>query len=167
VRHRDQLSCFSFPRKEFLINSGIEYPRLHETVEAGIAPITIELNTFVDVVLENLHHHAGSRHIMLSSFTPEICILLAIKQKAYPIFFITNAGKVPMSDMDVRAANLQSALHFAERWRLTGVVLACETLLLCPRLVSLIKARGLVCGTYGPQNNRVDMVKVLHSLQFI
>lgn len=116
-------------------------------------------------MLEHLHNNAGSRQIILSSFTPEICILLAIKQKAYPVFFITNAGKVPMSDMDVRAASLQSAVHFAERWGLTGVIFACETLILCPRLVRLVKARGLVCGTYGTRNNHLDMVEVIHSLQ--
>jgi len=70
-----------------------------------------------------------------------------------------------MSDMDVRAASLQNAVHFAEHWGLTGVVFACETLTLCPRLVGLVKARGLVCGTYGTQNNHLDMVEVIYSLQ--
>jgi len=137
-----------------------EYPRLHESVEAGVAPIAIELNKFVDVVLEELHHSAGARPIMLSSFTPEVCILLAIKQRAYPVLFITNAGKAPMSDMEVRAADVQGAVHFAERWGLAGVVFACDSLLLCPRLVGLVRARGLVCGTYGEQNNQPDNVKV-------
>ncbi|RYP49791.1 hypothetical protein DL768_004578 [Monosporascus sp. mg162] len=89
----------------------IKYPRLHEAVDAGVAPVAIEINTFVDAVLEDVHRYGGERHIILSSFTPEICILLAVKQKVYPVFFITNAGKVPMSDMEVRAASLQVALQ--------------------------------------------------------
>ena len=88
-------------------------------------------------------------------------MLLAIKQKAYPVLFITNAGKVPMSDMEVRAASLQGAVHFAERWGLAGVVFACDALLLCPRLVGLVKERGLVCGTYGTLNNEPGNVEVL------
>ncbi|KAK4447294.1 putative glycerophosphodiester phosphodiesterase [Podospora aff. communis PSN243] len=138
----------------------IKYPRLHETISAGVAPIAIELNTFVDVVLQQLHENAGNHRIILSSFTPEICILLATKQQAYPVFFITNAGKLPMSDMEVRAASLQGAVHFAERWGLAGIVFACETLLLCPRLVGLVKGRGLVCATYGTPNNEPEMVKL-------
>ncbi|RYO73962.1 hypothetical protein DL766_006109 [Monosporascus sp. MC13-8B] len=103
----------------------IKYPRLHEAVDAGVAPVAIEINTFVDIVLEELHRYGGERHIILSSFTPEICILLAVKQKVYPVFFITNAGKMPMSDMEVRAASLQVAVQFARRWNLAGVVFAC------------------------------------------
>ncbi|KAH7309752.1 Glycerophosphoryl diester phosphodiesterase family-domain-containing protein [Stachybotrys elegans] len=138
----------------------IKYPRLHESVEAGVAPVAIELNTFVDVVLEHIDRHAGNRQIVLTSFTPEICILLAMKQRAYPILFITNAGKVPMSDMEVRAASLQGAMHFAERWGLAGVVFACDALLLCPRLVGLVKGRGLICGTYGTMNNDPNSVEI-------
>lgn len=127
---------------------------------SGVAPVAIEFNTFVDIVLQQLYHHAGNRQIILSSFTPEICILLAIKQKAYPVFFITNAGKVPMTDMEVRAASLQGAVHFAKHWRLAGIVFACETLILCPRLAGLVKRAGLVCATYGAPNNDPEMVKV-------
>ncbi|KAK3935169.1 Glycerophosphoryl diester phosphodiesterase family-domain-containing protein [Diplogelasinospora grovesii] len=138
----------------------IKYPRLHEAVDAGVAPVAIELNIFVDAALNELHRYAGRRQIILSSFTPEVCILLATKQKAYPVFFITNAGKVPMSDMEVRAASVQVAVQFAQRWNLAGVVFACEALLLCPRLVGFLKARGLVVATYGGMNNAPEMVKV-------
>jgi glycerophosphodiester phosphodiesterase len=96
---------------------------------------------------------------MLSSFTPEICILLSMKQKAYPVLFITNAGKVPMNDMEVRAASVQVAVQFAKRWNLAGVVFACDALVLCPRLVGFVKARGLMCATYGGMNNEPDTVK--------
>lgn len=111
-------------------------------------------------MLNELHRYGGERKIILSSFTPEICILLAVKQKAYPVFFITNAGKVPISDMEVRATSLQVAVQFALRWNLAGVVFACEALLLCPRLVGFVKARGLVCATYGGLNNEPEMVTV-------
>ncbi|KAL6850989.1 Glycerophosphocholine phosphodiesterase [Amphichorda felina] len=138
----------------------IKYPRVHEAVDAGVAPVGIELNTFVDVTLEALHRHGGQRQIMLSSFTPEICILLSMKQRSYPVFFITNAGKVPMVDMEVRAASVQVAVQFARRWNLAGMVFACEALLLCPRLVGFVKTRGLVCATYGVLNNDPQMVKL-------
>lgn len=76
------------------------------------------------------------------------------------MFFITNAGRVPMVDMEVRAASVQVAVKFAQRWDLAGIVFACEPLLLCPRLVGFVKARGLVCATYGVLNNESETVKV-------
>jgi len=122
--------------------------------------VAIELNTFVDVALSTLHQHAGSRRpIILSSFTPEVCILLSLKQKAYPVFFITNAGKAPMIDFERRAASVQVAARFARRWNLAGVVFSCEALLLAPRLVRYVKNRGLVCASYGTPNNVPENVR--------
>ncbi|KAK3331402.1 ankyrin repeat-containing protein [Apodospora peruviana] len=139
----------------------IKYPRLHEANDAGVAPVAIDLNTFVDVALETMHKYATpNRKIMLSSFTPEICILLSLKQKTYPVLFITNAGKVPMADMEVRAASMQVAVQFAKRWDLAGVVFSCEVLLLCPRLVGFVKGKGLVCASYGTLNNQPGNVEI-------
>ncbi|KAJ5951076.1 uncharacterized protein N7479_009489 [Penicillium vulpinum] len=116
-------------------NIEIKYPRLHEAVEAGVGPLAIEINTFIDRILAQIFRVSSDRSIILSSFSPEICILLATKQDTYPVLFITNAGKLPLSDMDMRASSLQAAVHFSKRWNLAGVVIASETLILCPRLV--------------------------------
>jgi glycerophosphodiester phosphodiesterase len=91
-----------------------EYSRPHEAAEAGMAPIAMELNLFVDMILHKVHQFANGRPTVLSSFTPAVCMLLAIKQKTYPVMFITNAGKVPMLDQEVRAASLQMAVKFAK-----------------------------------------------------
>ncbi|KAK4653582.1 Glycerophosphocholine phosphodiesterase [Podospora pseudocomata] len=149
--------------EEIGLDIEIKYPRLHEAVDAGVTPVAIELNTFVDVALDTIRQHnkkGSKRKIVLSSFTPEICILLSLKQKAYPVFFITNAGKIPMTDMEVRAASVQVAVRFARRWNLTGIVFACEALLLSPRLVGYVKKKGgLVCATYGELNNQAEVVR--------
>ncbi|KAM0517682.1 hypothetical protein ACHAPE_004655 [Trichoderma viride] len=134
-------------------NIEMKYPRLHEAVDAGVAPVTIDINTFVDVALEKIQRLAGKRPIILSSFTPEVCILLSVKQKSYPVMFITNAGKVPMADKELRVASLQVGVQFARLWNLAGVVFACEALLYCPRLVQFVKNAGLVCASYGLLNN--------------
>ncbi|KAL7921341.1 Glycerophosphoryl diester phosphodiesterase family domain-containing protein [Trichoderma austrokoningii] len=134
-------------------NIEMKYPRLHEAVDAGVAPVTIDINTFVDAALEKIQRMAGKRPIILSSFTPEVCILLSVKQKAYPVMFITNAGKVPMADKELRVASLQVGVQFARLWNLAGVVFACEALLSCPRLVRFVKNAGLVCASYGLLNN--------------
>ena len=141
-----------------------EYPRLHEAVDAGVAPVSIDLNTFIDTALDKIYRFGGNRTIILSSFTPEVCILLAIKQQTYPVVFITNAGKPPETDREMRAGSLQVAVHFAKRWNLSGVVFASEPLILCPRLVQYVKRSGLSCGSYGPLNNIPENAKVSFQL---
>jgi glycerophosphodiester phosphodiesterase len=121
-------------------------------VDAGVAPIALELNLFIDTILEKIHLYGGDRPIVLSSFTPEVCILLS-KQEAYPVMFITNAGKLPMTYMEKRGSSMQVAVKFAKRWGLAGIVFASEPLLLCPRLIGYVKSMGLVCASFGLQNN--------------
>ncbi len=125
-----------------------------------MASVTIDINTFVDVALAKIKHLAGRRPIILSSFTPEVCILLKLKQSAYPVLFITNAGKRPMADKERRAASLQTAMKFAKYWQLAGLVLACDAFLLCPRLISFVKNAGLACASYGLGNNEPENAKV-------
>ncbi|CAG8946936.1 unnamed protein product [Penicillium salamii] len=141
-------------------NIEIKYPRLHEAVEAGVATVALEINTFVDQILDRVFRAKSERKIILSSFSPEVCMLLTTKQNIYPVMFITNAGKPPPADLDMRASSLQAAVRFAKRWELAGVVFASETLILCPRLVGYVKRSGLVCGSYGALNNVPENSKV-------
>jgi glycerophosphodiester phosphodiesterase len=138
----------------------LEYPRIHEALEAGIAPVSIDINIFVDTILDVIVRFGGCRNIILSSFTPEICILLAIKQKSYPVLFITNAGKRPLSDREKRAGSLQIAVRFARRWGLAGIVTAADALVMCPRLIGFIRSQGLICGSYNGLNNEPANVEV-------
>ena len=128
-----------------------------------MAPVAIELNTFIDTALDKIYRFGNDRTIILSSFTPEVCMLLAIKQQAYPVMFITNAGKLPMADAELRAGSLQVAVRFAKHWNLSGVVFASETLILCPRLIKYVKRSGLVCASYGLLNNIPENAKVSFS----
>jgi glycerophosphodiester phosphodiesterase len=61
---------------------------------------------------------------------------------------------------DIRASSLQEAIRFASRWNLLGIVSAVEPLVICPRLIKIIKESGLVCVTYGVMNNLPKNVKV-------
>ncbi|KAE8163085.1 hypothetical protein BDV40DRAFT_299798 [Aspergillus tamarii] len=92
-------------------NIEIKYTRLHEAIDAGVAPVAIEINTFIDKALDK-HFSCGNkkRTIILFSFIPDICKLLAIKQQMYPVVFTTNAGKPPVTDREMKAASIQSAV---------------------------------------------------------
>ena len=139
-------------------NIEMKYPMLFESEEQEMDTYAVELNSFVDTVLKKVYDLGEKRNIIFSSFNPEICILLSLKQPSIPILFLTDAGSSPTGD--IRAGSLQEAIRFAVRWNLLGIVSAAEPLVQCPRLVKVVKESGLVCVTYGTLNNDPENVKV-------
>lgn len=127
---------------------------LSETVEWNMDPFFIEANFFTDTILLCLSKHISTRAVLLSSFKPEICIMLALKQARWPVFFCNDSGN--SQPTDVRATNLQEAVSFAKKWELDGVVLASEPFVLAPQLVGFVKGKGLVCATYGELNDEIE-----------
>lgn len=118
----------------------------------------VELNSFVDTVLKKVYDLGSNRNIIFSSFHPDICLLLSFKQPSIPILFLSDAGTSPVGD--IRASSVQEAIRFASRWNLLGVVTAAEPLVMCPRLVRVVKESGLVCVSYGTLNNDPVNVQV-------
>lgn len=133
---------------------------LSETVDWETPSHWLSLNSYLDTILATLANvppQFSSRPILLSAFSPDICIALALKKVPYPVYFLNDA-RAPTPDS--RASSLQSALHFASRWGLDGIVLESTPLVNCPRLVSLAKKRGLGIATYGARNNEVEAVSL-------
>ncbi|KAF8475584.1 Glycerophosphodiester phosphodiesterase domain-containing protein [Kalaharituber pfeilii] len=127
---------------------------LQESEQEDMDTFGIEMNSWVDTVLKVVYDHGNGRDIIFSSFHPDICLMLSFKQPSIPILFLTEGGTAKM--YDIRASSLQEAIRFASRWNLLGIVSAAEPLILCPRLIRIIKESGLVCVTYGTLNNTPD-----------
>lgn len=141
-------------------NIEMKYPMLYESEEHEMDTYAVELNSFVDTVLTKVYDLGKKRKIIFSSFNPDICLLLSLKQPNIPIMFLTDGGMSPVGD--IRASSLQEAIRFATRWNLLGIVSEAEPLCNSPRLVKVVKDSGLVCVSYGALNN--DPVKVQVSL---
>lgn len=139
-------------------NVELKYPMLHESEEHEMETFAVEINEFCDTVLSKVYELAGDRHIILSSFNPDICLCMSFKQPSFPVMFLTDAGTAPVGD--VRASSLQEAVRFASRWDLLGIVSAAEPFVLCPRLIKVVKQRGLVCVSYGALNNDSQIAEV-------
>lgn len=139
-------------------NIEMKYPMLFESEEQEMDTYAVELNSFVDTVLTKVYDLGKKRNIIFSSFNPDICLLLSLKQPSIPILFLSDAGTNPVGD--IRASSLQEAIRFASRWNLLGVVSAAEPLVACPRLVRVVKESGLVCVSYGTLNNDPKNVKL-------
>ncbi|PSK42080.1 Glycerophosphodiester phosphodiesterase GDE1 [Elsinoe australis] len=132
-------------------NIEMKYPMLFESEEQEMDTYAVELNSFVDTVLSKVYALGKGRNIIFSSFHPDICLLLSFKQPSIPVLFLTDAGTAPVGD--VRASSLQEAIRFASRWNLLGIVSAAEPLVMCPRLVRVVRQSGLLCFSYGTLNN--------------
>lgn len=140
-------------------NIEMKYPMLHESEEHEMDTYAVELNSFCDTVLQKVYDMAGDqRDVIFSSFNPDICLCLSFKQPNIPILFLTDAGTCPVGD--IRASSLQEAIRFASRWNLLGIVSHAEPFVNSPRLVKVVKQQGLVCVSYGVENNDPELVKV-------
>ncbi|KAI2632696.1 glycerophosphodiester phosphodiesterase GDE1 [Hypomontagnella submonticulosa] len=143
-------------------NIEMKYPMLLESEKEDMDTYAIELNSFCDTVLSKVYDLGKNRHIIFSSFNPDICLCLSFKQPSIPIMFLTDAGIDEVSD--IRASSLQEAIRFASRWNLLGIVSNAEPFVISPRLVKVVKQTGLVCVSYGTQNNDPTLVQVSYHI---
>ncbi|KAI5956274.1 GDE1 [Candida jiufengensis] len=140
-------------------NIELKYPMLDEAEQESMGEIAIDLNLYLDTILKVIYdENLNGRHIVFSSFHPDVCLLLSLKQPTMPILFLTEAGTAPMAD--IRASSLQNAIRFAKKWNLLGIVSAAQTLVKTPRLAQVVKSSGLVCVTYGVENNEPELAKI-------
>ena len=136
----------------------LEYPMRSEAQDFAMDTYAIEMNHLVDTILDKVYRLAGTRTILLASFSPEICILLSTKQRVYPVLFLTVADQTP--SIDVRAGSLQQAVHFAKSWRLAGVISQADPFVLSPALIRYVKDSGLMCASWGGLNDDPAHAKV-------
>ena len=132
-------------------NVECKYPMTDEATKEEMSQIAIEMNHWIDTVLQTVYAHCGKRDIIFSSFNPDVCIMLSLKQPHFPVLYLTEAGSTVMTDS--RALSLQSAVRFARTWNLLGIVSAAKPIVEAPRLAHIVKSSGLVLFTYGVLNN--------------
>jgi glycerophosphoryl diester phosphodiesterase/ankyrin repeat protein len=139
-------------------NIELKYPMLDESQIDDIGQTAPEMNHFCDKILSLVYEHYLGRNVIFSSFHPDICMIMTMKQPSFPVLFLTESGVNKMAD--IRASSLQNAIRFAKNWNLFGIVSDAVPFILCPRLASVVKASGLACFTYGSVNNDPENAKL-------
>ncbi|KAJ1910564.1 Glycerophosphocholine phosphodiesterase [Tieghemiomyces parasiticus] len=142
-------------------NIEVKYPMKCEAEDAGVWS-HLELNRFVDSILQVVYDLADTRSVIFSSFHPDICLLLNVKQPTYPVFFLTDGGTWPY--VDARCNSLDAAVRFARNAGLLGIVSVSTLILQAPVLAPAIKGQGLLLFTYGTLNNSVACVQLQRKL---
>jgi len=128
-------------------NIEIKYPNDQDAI--GLSPF--ERNMYVDTILACVFSNVGKRKIIFSSFDPDLCLMLQLKQTCYPVFFLTCGGTRAFSD--IRFNSLEQAVQVAKNNGLTGIVTNSKPVDKFPEIISLIKRAGLLLCTYGGDNN--------------
>jgi glycerophosphodiester phosphodiesterase len=131
---------------------------LYEADEFKMDFFAMELNKFLDTILEVVYKYAGTRSLFFTSFSPEVCMMLATKQTTYPILFLNESSKWPTGDS--RALSIQTAVHFARKWGLQGVVMESQPFVDAPKLIQFVRDQGLYTSSYGEQNDDPELAKV-------
>lgn len=139
-------------------NIELKYPMLDESQLDDIGQIAPEMNHFCDTILSLVYDKYEGRNVIFSSFHPDICMMMTMKQPSFPVLFLTESGVSPMAD--IRASSLQCAIRFAKHWNLFGIVSDAVPIIYCPRLAGVVKASGLACFTYGTANNDPENAKL-------
>ena len=65
---------------------------IFEADDWELDPYAVEVNVFVDEILHVLYTYGGNRSVILSSFSPEICILLAVKRQKHSVLFLSDVA---------------------------------------------------------------------------
>jgi len=123
-------------------------------------------NAVVDAVLKIIFDEAENRRVIISSFDPDVCILAALKQPRYPVFFLTEGGTVMYKDH--RCNSIEAAVEYAKFAHLAGIVTDCRPILQQPEHVPFVKQQGLLLFTYGAENSdpaNVELQKKLELMQ--
>jgi glycerophosphodiester phosphodiesterase len=137
-------------------NIEVKYPDALDSVTFGLN--NAELNIFIDKILEVVFSYSSTRSIIFSSFHPEVCLMLNMKQPNYPVFFLTDGGSY--KNFDPRCNSLREAVRFAKFAGLLGIVTLSDPICEAPFLIDAIKETGLLLFSYGTLNNNVKYAEL-------
>eukprot|EP01117_Protostelium_nocturnum_P014483 TRINITY_DN5511_c0_g1_i1.p1 TRINITY_DN5511_c0_g1~~TRINITY_DN5511_c0_g1_i1.p1 ORF type:complete len:659 (+),score=270.40 TRINITY_DN5511_c0_g1_i1:117-2093(+) len=143
-----------FVPKEVGFNIEIKYPE--DEAREKYLDVT-ERNEYINAILSVIFEWADGRKILISSFDPDVCLLCAVKQTRFPVFFLTEGGTAITKDS--RKNSVEAAIQFARSSRLFGIVSDSTPILENPSLVKLAHEAGLLIFTYGHLNTDIANVR--------
>ncbi|KAL0117504.1 hypothetical protein PUN28_010375 [Cardiocondyla obscurior] len=124
-----------------------------------------DLNMYLDIILKVVLEYGGDRKIVFSSFNPDICAMIRLKQNKYPVVFLTQGitSKYPTYH-DPRCQTIPMAMRHALAADILGINVHTEDILRDPSQVKLVKDVGLIIFCWGDDNNDKDTIQYLKKL---
>ena len=82
-----------------------------------------EINLFLNAVLESVLKHGQRRKIVFSSFSPDVCTLIWLKQNRYPVLLLTQGINSKYDDLfDPRTWTIENGSHFVAMAEILGKI---------------------------------------------
>ncbi|XP_014784314.1 glycerophosphocholine phosphodiesterase GPCPD1 isoform X1 [Octopus bimaculoides] len=153
--------CLEEVPEEIGFNVEIKYPLecIDDTMESEDI---FDANFFLDVILAKIFKHSGKRKIILSTFEPDLCCMLHLKQNKYPVLFLTQGiNSHWVSYKDARCHTTSTAISFAKAESLTGICAHAEELLKDTELMEMCVRENLSLIAWGNDIENYDNMKVL------
>lgn len=124
-----------------------------------------DLNLYLDIILKVVLEYGGDRKIVFSSFNPDICAMIRLKQNKYPVVFLTQGitSKYPTYH-DPRCQTIPMAVRHALAADILGINVHTEDILRDPSQVKFVKDAGLIIFCWGDDNNDKDTIQHLKKL---
>lgn len=126
----------------------------------------VDVNENLDHILRVVFAHAGPRKIVFSSFDPDTCILLKLKQNKYPVMFL-HQGQTNLYTRykDPRASTFEMGINFALSEHLLGLALHTEVLLRDVSLLDRCFSHKMVVFVWGDDNNNPNTIRQMRNLK--
>ncbi|XP_031850535.1 glycerophosphocholine phosphodiesterase GPCPD1 isoform X2 [Nomia melanderi] len=124
-----------------------------------------DLNMYLDIILKVVLEYGGNRKIVFSSFNPDICAMIRLKQNKYPVVFLTQGitSKYPTYH-DPRCQTISMAVRHALAADILGINVHTEDILRDPSQVKFVKDAGLIIFCWGDDNNDKATIQHLKKL---
>ncbi|XP_073828012.1 glycerophosphocholine phosphodiesterase GPCPD1-like [Musca autumnalis] len=152
--HKDTSLNLPFPTLELLLKKlplklgfviDIKWPqkiRKNFHYEENFTP-DMDKNEYVDIILDTVLRRAANRQIIFSSFDPDICTMIRLKQNRYPVMFIVNKLEQEPKYLDLRCNSLLQASYFAESMEFFGIIADAENILEISEEIHNIQKRNI------------------------
>ncbi|KAG9509483.1 Cystinosin-like protein, partial [Fragariocoptes setiger] len=117
-----------------------------------------DVNNFVDKVLDVCLKYCEVKNIILSSFEPQVAILLRLKQSAFPVVFLTEGVTSQYEPyMDKRTRNLRTGIRFAQAFRMSGIGILADFYLEDSKLIERVHNCKMKALAWGDIINSYDV----------
>ncbi|XP_029178192.1 glycerophosphocholine phosphodiesterase GPCPD1-like isoform X1 [Nylanderia fulva] len=124
-----------------------------------------DLNIYLDIILKVVLEYGGDRKIVFSSFNPDICAMIRLKQNKYPVVFLTQGVTLKYPTYhDPRCQTIPMAMRHALAADILGINVHTEDILRDPSQVKLVKDAGLIIFCWGDDNNDKATIQHLKKL---
>ncbi|XP_046466524.1 glycerophosphocholine phosphodiesterase GPCPD1 isoform X1 [Neodiprion pinetum] len=124
-----------------------------------------DLNLYLDIIIKVVLEYGANRKIVFSSFNPDICMMIRLKQNKYPVVFLTQGITLKYPTYhDLRCQTIPMAMKHALAADILGINVHTEDILRDPSQVKLVKDAGLIIFCWGDDNNDKDTILNLKKL---